>query len=163
MGIYVSELHGPRWVFFDWFWDALWVAPGPRNTVLRFPGGQRAPKDQTEKTLTWVHRKCRNSTDSGGCFLRLSRGGFGVPFFYPGRPRAQKVSYIYPIGIMITILILRTMIMLRLIPSLYRFLLAYYYHSCYRYYYRSPPSPIYMPMTMRVPSWEVYSCCIYIL
>ena len=82
--------------------------------------------------------------------------------FYPGRPRAQKVSYIYPIGIMITILILRTMIMLRLIPSLYWFLLAYYYHSCYRYYYRSPPSPIYMPMTMRVPSWEVYSYCIYI-
>ena len=44
---------------------------------------------------------------------------------------------------MITILILRIMIMLRLIPSLSWFLLAYYYHSCYRYYYRSPLPDIY--------------------
>ena len=95
-----------------------------------------------------------------GVVSRWFRGAF-----YLGRPRTQKVSYIYPIGIMITILILRTMIMLRLIPSLYWFLLAYYYHSCYRYYYRSPLSPIYiyiyMYIPMRVPSWEIYSYCIY--
>ena len=65
---------------FNWFWDALWLVPGPRKTVLRFPGGaEEHPKTKQEK-LTWVQRKCRNSTGSGGCFLGWSRGGFGVTF-----------------------------------------------------------------------------------
>ena len=59
---------------FNWFWDALWLVPGPRKTVLRFPGGPKSTHRPNRKNLLG----CRGNAGTPRAQVGVFWGGLGV-------------------------------------------------------------------------------------